>query len=611
MTKSPRRGFVLLAIAVTLLVMPATATAARYVVTDLGSLGGTLCLSNPGQTASYALALNASGQVSGGACARDPFERPIHAFRWTAGSMLDLGVPSGFVFSEGNAINDAGDVAGTASTSFIFELNVQAFVWRGGTLTPLVDPSLGGSKAADINSAGDVVGTLTSAGEAFLHTGGRLIRLGALGGSGSFARAINDAGQVVGRSDPEPNVPHAFLYEAGAMRDLGPGDAVAINERGDVVINEGVGVRRLQAGTTQDLGTLGGTFAVGFGINSAGDVVGTSGTASFQQHAFIYSRGMHDLNDLTPTDSSWVLTEARAVNDAGQIVGSGTFGGDQRRAFLLTPTTTEPLPDVTPPELTVPSDITVGAQSASGTEVSFVVTATDPDDAPSTPECTPASGSVFPVGTTTVTCTSNDTNGNVGRATFKVNVDGTPPTPFVFDFRAEATDPSGATVEFEFSAVDDFDPAPKVTCTPPSGSFFAVGETILTCVARDAFGNESPPVTAVLTVLAPLGLVVTLDKTGTVARGAATISGKLFCGRAASVDVSGEIVQDRKHQGIALAFFGATVNCVPPRTRWRIQAVPLAEPFFRPGFAGVRVTATHCDLRCVFASDAGQVLLGR
>jgi hypothetical protein len=44
---------------------------------------------------------------------------------------------------------------------------------------------------------------------------------------------------------------------------------------------------------------------------------------------------MTDLNDLVPANSGWVLEAAHAINDNGQIAGSGTLNG-QTRAFLLT-----------------------------------------------------------------------------------------------------------------------------------------------------------------------------------------------------------------------------------------------------------------------------------
>jgi probable HAF family extracellular repeat protein len=45
---------------------------------------------------------------------------------------------------------------------------------------------------------------------------------------------------------------------------------------------------------------------------------------------------MKDLNTLIPANSGWFLQEARGINDAGQIVGSGWNNG-QYRAFVLTP----------------------------------------------------------------------------------------------------------------------------------------------------------------------------------------------------------------------------------------------------------------------------------
>ena len=86
-----------------------------------------------------------------------------------------------------------------------------------------------------------------------------------------------------------------------------------------------------------DLGTLGGTASAGYSINALGQVVGYAYLAGGPtRHAFLYSDGtMTDLNDLLPPLSGWVLTEARQINDSGQIAGFGTYNG-QTRAFLLT-----------------------------------------------------------------------------------------------------------------------------------------------------------------------------------------------------------------------------------------------------------------------------------
>jgi hypothetical protein len=61
------------------------------------------------------------------------------------------------------------------------------------------------------------------------------------------------------------------------------------------------------------------------------------------------------------------------------------------------------------------------ATSTSGAKVKYKVpAAVDAGDGPTAVSCLPASGSPFPVGQTTVNCTSSDQWGNVGKAAFKV-----------------------------------------------------------------------------------------------------------------------------------------------------------------------------------------------
>jgi probable HAF family extracellular repeat protein len=88
---------------------------------------------------------------------------------------------------------------------------------------------------------------------------------------------------------------------------------------------------------TDDLGTLGGDESGADGIDAGGQVVGWSMTSDGSEHAFLYDhRGMHDLNELIPAGTGWTLTEAGAIDNAGNIVGIGRFNG-QPRGFLLTP----------------------------------------------------------------------------------------------------------------------------------------------------------------------------------------------------------------------------------------------------------------------------------
>jgi X-Pro dipeptidyl-peptidase len=56
----------------------------------------------------------------------------------------------------------------------------------------------------------------------------------------------------------------------------------------------------------------------------------------------------------------------------------------------------------------------------------------------------------------------------------------------------ESTSPDGRTVDYPPSLITDSqDPSPTVTCTPPSGTMFAIGSTAVTCTATDANGNAS------------------------------------------------------------------------------------------------------------------------
>jgi uncharacterized repeat protein (TIGR03803 family) len=78
--------------------------------------------------------------------------------------------------------------------------------------------------------------------------------------------------------------------------------------------------------------------------------------------------------------------------------------------------------DATPPTLKVPAGVTVNATSPAGATVTFAVTATDNSGGAVALVCTPASGSVFKIGVTTVNCTATDFAGNIGRDSFKVKV---------------------------------------------------------------------------------------------------------------------------------------------------------------------------------------------
>src|SRR5262245_22588482 len=149
--------------------------------------------------------------------------------------------------------------------------------------------------------------------------------------------------------------------------------------------------------------------------------------------------------------------------------------------------------DTTAPVLTVPANATVEATSAAGAVHTFTVSASDVLDGPVAPTCAPASGSTFPFGPTTVSCSATDAHGNRGTASFTVTVaDTTGPVVTVpANATVEATSAAGAPYTFTASATDLLDGPVATACTPTSGSTFPFGPTTVSCTATDSHGNRS------------------------------------------------------------------------------------------------------------------------
>jgi hypothetical protein len=146
-----------------------------------------------------------------------------------------------------------------------------------------------------------------------------------------------------------------------------------------------------------------------------------------------------------------------------------------------------------PPTVQVPGPLMVEGNTTGGAIVTYVATATDPEDGDLTPVCSPPSGSTFPLGTTAVSCSASDSFGHTVTASFDVTVvDTTPPvlSGAPADLPLVTYDPAGAVVSYSApSATDVVDPAPVVTCLPPPGSMLPVGATSVGCTATDASGN--------------------------------------------------------------------------------------------------------------------------
>ncbi len=170
-----------------------------------------------------------------------------------------------------------------------------------------------------------------------------------------------------------------------------------------------------------------------------------------------------------------------SAEDAAGNVATGSF--------------TVTVQDTTAPVLSgTPVDFTLEATGA-GTIATFTSpTATDAVGPPNPAvTCTPASGSSFALGATTVSCSAFDYSGNQATSSFTITItDTTAPVLFLPDtVTAEATGPSGASVSYTASASDLVDGPTSPSCTPTSGSTFALGTTTVGCSATDLSGNEA------------------------------------------------------------------------------------------------------------------------
>src|SRR5208282_1363113 len=146
--------------------------------------------------------------------------------------------------------------------------------------------------------------------EPFLYSNGTMIGLGNLGSNTGWAtaRGINNSGVVVGSSWTAQDLLHGFAWTNGTMTDLG---------------------------------TLGGIFSQAWAINNSGQITGVAYLANGGEHAFITTVGgtMQDLGVLGELggNPAYAWSWGCGINDAGQIVCTGTDNAGNQHAFLLTP----------------------------------------------------------------------------------------------------------------------------------------------------------------------------------------------------------------------------------------------------------------------------------
>jgi probable HAF family extracellular repeat protein len=344
------RGAYILAALLAALSTKLALAAVTYQITDLGTLGG---------ATSSAFDVNIHGDVVGSSTLANGETR---AFLFHNGNMTDLGVlEAKHNFSQAFGINDAGLVVGVSARPDPngHLRHSRPFVYSSGKM--MLVGSLGGDYglANDINTAGHIVGISADGNgvtHAFLKADGSMIDLGSFRPTNdindySIAYGVSDTGSVTGYSTTRPKFSEAFLYRDGRLLNLGNlggfSRGFEVNNSHQVtgasIIDENGHEHAFlwENGRLKDLGTTAGAAtSQGLDINNSGHIVGTlvfDPNHGELNHGFFYRDGrMIDVNTLLPKNSKWVLRDAQAINDLGQIVGVGNINGHEH-AYLLTP----------------------------------------------------------------------------------------------------------------------------------------------------------------------------------------------------------------------------------------------------------------------------------
>lgn len=252
------------------------------------------------------------------------FQPKHHCFRILVRAGMPILLESGseFPLLYPQALNNRGEVAGGVIDGYVSGGNVlfthqHAAVWSNGIVRRLAPITPDASTAAsDINDSGVAVGVMypvtlpwSEIYMAVLFRDGQIIPLGTLPGDrSSYAQAINNRGEILCNSWSSTDFDdrRSFLVRAGSIIDLGA----------------------LADGAVVDA----------MALNNLGHIVGYAYDVEGRQRAFLYFDGaMHDLTEFVKPNTGWTFLSANAINDRGQIIGSGQINGGHHRAFLLTP----------------------------------------------------------------------------------------------------------------------------------------------------------------------------------------------------------------------------------------------------------------------------------
>jgi len=164
---------------------------------------------------------------------------------------------------------------------------------------------------------------------------------------GGSATSINNNDMIVGTSGNDTltdTYSHAYLYDlnTGDLTDLG----TLLNSDGEY------GLRSSAADINDQDQVVGSSWLVS---------VNTSLYDPAQYHAFLWEDGLiNDLNDMIPDDSDWILTSATAINENGDIVGTGLLNGEPHGYLLTLGQLPPPVIENLPPVAVAEADVISG-----------------------------------------------------------------------------------------------------------------------------------------------------------------------------------------------------------------------------------------------------------
>jgi probable HAF family extracellular repeat protein len=198
----------------------------------------------------FATAWNAAGQIVGGSKVASvshgdgDWTELFHPFIWENGGMRDLGLlgpfpcglPQGQDCGHGWAtgINAHGVVVGVSTADSLLS---RAFIWEHGVMRDLGAFPGHNTRALAINDHGQVLATAadeySDPDTVFVWDNDQVqvVTTTAVGGR----LWLGPNGEVVGMMGVGDTEPHAFIWQAGALTDLGRGYVNGYNNRGEIV----------------------------------------------------------------------------------------------------------------------------------------------------------------------------------------------------------------------------------------------------------------------------------------------------------------------------------------------------------------------------------------